>query len=57
VRGAAKILREYGIKLVVAILLTPVVYAIHAFVVRVLKIEPEAHEATTRAEKSARDRA
>ena len=40
----AKIGREYGIKLVVAILLTPVVYAIHAFVIRVLKIEPEEHE-------------
>ena len=32
----AKIGREYGIKLVVAILLTPAVYAIHGFVVRVL---------------------
>lgn len=40
----AKIGREYGIKLVVAILLTPAVYAIHAFVIRVLKIEPEEHE-------------
>ncbi len=40
----AKIGREYGIKLVVAILLTPAVYAIHAFVVRVLKIHPEGHE-------------
>jgi queuosine precursor transporter len=42
---SAKCLREYGIKLVVAILLTPAVYAIHTFVVRVLKIDPEAHEA------------
>ena len=33
-----------GSALVVAILLTPAVYAIHAFVVRVLRIEPEAHE-------------
>jgi queuosine precursor transporter len=40
----AKTGREYGIKLVVAILLTPAVYAIHAFVVRVLKIHPEGHE-------------
>lgn len=40
----AKIGREYGIKLVIAICLTPVVYAIHAFVVSVLRIEPEAHE-------------
>jgi hypothetical protein len=40
----AKIGREYGIKLVVAIFLTPVVYAIHAAIVRVLKIAPEAHE-------------
>ncbi len=40
----AKIGREYGIKLVVAILLTPAVYAIHAFVIRVLKIDPEEHE-------------
>jgi uncharacterized integral membrane protein (TIGR00697 family) len=40
----AKVAREYGIKLVVAILLTPAVYGIHAFVVRVLKIDPEAHE-------------
>ncbi len=40
----AKAGREYGIKIVVAILLTPAVYAIHAFVVRVLKIAPESHE-------------
>jgi len=40
----AKIVREYSIKLVVAILLTPAVYAIHAFVVTVLKIAPEEHE-------------
>lgn len=40
----AKIVREYVIKLVVAVLLTPAVYAIHAFVVRVLRIDPEAHE-------------
>lgn len=40
----AKIGREYGIKLVVAILLTPAIYAVHAFVVRVLAIAPAAHE-------------
>jgi uncharacterized integral membrane protein (TIGR00697 family) len=39
-----KIGREYGIKLVVAVLLTPAVYAIHGFIVRVLRIAPEAHE-------------
>ncbi len=39
-----KIGREYGIKVAIAILLTPVVYVIHGFVVKVLKIEPEAHE-------------
>lgn len=38
---SAKIAREYAIKLVVAISLTPAIYAVHAFVVRVLKIEPE----------------
>ena len=43
----AKIVREYMIKLVVAILLTPAVYAVHELVVRVLKIEPEAHETKT----------
>ena len=42
---ARKITREYVIKLVVAILLTPIVYAIHGFIVRALKIEPEKHEA------------
>ena len=40
----AKIGREYGIKVFVAILLTPVVYGIHGFVVKYLRIEPEAHE-------------
>ena len=40
----SKIVREYMIKLVVAILLTPAVYAVHGFVVRFLKIDPEAHE-------------
>ena len=41
----AKAGREYLIKLVVAILLTPAVYAVHAFVVKVMGIEPEPHEA------------
>lgn len=36
--------REYLIKLVVAIALTPAVYAVHAFVVKVMGIEPEPHE-------------
>ncbi len=36
-----KIGREYGIKLFVAVLLTPVVYALHAAIVRWLGIEPE----------------
>ncbi len=40
----AKIGREYSIKLVVAILITPLVYALHGVVVRWLKIEPEKHE-------------
>lgn len=39
-----KVGREYMIKLVVAILLTPAVYAVHAFVVKVMRIEPEPHE-------------
>jgi uncharacterized integral membrane protein (TIGR00697 family) len=39
-----KIGREYGIKLVIAILLTPVVYALHGAIVQWLKIEPEKHE-------------
>jgi uncharacterized integral membrane protein (TIGR00697 family) len=40
----AKIGREYMIKLLVAILLTPVVYAIHGGIVRWLGIKPETHE-------------
>jgi uncharacterized integral membrane protein (TIGR00697 family) len=39
-----KIGREYGIKLVVAILLTPVVYGLHGAIVKWLRIEPEKHE-------------
>jgi len=40
----AKIGREYVIKLAVAILLTPAIYALHGAIVRVLRIEPERHE-------------
>jgi hypothetical protein len=40
-----KIAREYGIKVGVAVFLTPVVYALHTAIVRGLKIAPEAHEA------------
>lgn len=40
----AKIGREYMIKLLVAILLTPVVYAIHGGIVKWLGIQPERHE-------------
>jgi uncharacterized integral membrane protein (TIGR00697 family) len=37
---ALKIVREYVIKLVVAVLLTPVIYALHAAIVRSLHITP-----------------
>lgn len=37
----AKIVREFLIKVLVAVLLTPVVYALHSLVVRGLGIEPE----------------
>jgi queuosine precursor transporter len=40
----AKIGREYLIKVVVAILLTPVVYGVHGAIVKWLRIHPEAHE-------------
>jgi uncharacterized integral membrane protein (TIGR00697 family) len=39
----AKIVREYLIKVVVAIALTPVIYAIHGVVIRKLGIEPVPH--------------
>lgn len=39
----AKIVREYIIKIVVAIALTPIVYAIHAFIMRWLGLEPMPH--------------
>lgn len=38
---SAKIFREYLIKLAVAVLLTPVVYAVHGAIVRGLGIDPE----------------
>lgn len=41
---AAKILREYLIKVAVAVLLTPVVYAIHAFIIGRLNITPLSHK-------------
>ena len=37
---AAKIAREYGIKVVIAILLTPLIYALHGLLVRSLGLEP-----------------
>jgi uncharacterized integral membrane protein (TIGR00697 family) len=40
----AKIGREYVIKFLVALLLTPLIYAAHGAIVRGLGIEPEAHE-------------
>ena len=40
----AKIGREYGIKLVIAVLLTPVIYALHGAIMSRLKIAPEKHE-------------
>jgi uncharacterized integral membrane protein (TIGR00697 family) len=40
----AKIGREYVIKFVVAVLLTPVIYAVHGAIVRGLGIDPEEHE-------------
>jgi len=40
----AKVGREYLIKVLVAILLTPVVYLLHGMIIRWLGIQPEAHE-------------
>jgi uncharacterized PurR-regulated membrane protein YhhQ (DUF165 family) len=40
----AKIGREYLVKVLVAILLTPVVYGIHGGIVKWLGIQPEGHE-------------
>ena len=36
--------KEVRLKGVIAIALTPAVYAVHTFVVKVMKIEPEPHE-------------
>jgi hypothetical protein len=44
-----KIGREYGIKFAVAVLLTPVIYALHGWIVRGLRIEPEPHEPQSKA--------
>lgn len=40
-----KVGREYLVKVAIAVLLTPVVYALHALIVRALRIEPLPHEA------------
>jgi hypothetical protein len=39
-----KVGREYFIKVLVAILLTPAIYAVHGAIVRLLGIQPEEHE-------------
>lgn len=39
----AKIIREFLIKVAIAVLITPVVYALHAFILRWLGLEPEPH--------------
>ena len=44
----AKIAREYGIKLIVAILLTPLIYAVHGIIVSGLRIHPAEHEKRSR---------
>jgi uncharacterized integral membrane protein (TIGR00697 family) len=41
---SAKVGREYVIKFVVALLLTPAIYALHEAIVRGLRIEPDPHE-------------
>lgn len=45
---AAKIGREYVIKLVVAVALTPLIYALHSAIERWLGLAPDKHEVTTR---------
>ena len=40
----AKVGREYFIKFVIAVALTPAIYVLHSAIVRGLRIEPEAHE-------------
>jgi uncharacterized integral membrane protein (TIGR00697 family) len=49
----AKVGREYVIKFLVAVALTPLVYAVHGFVVRVLGLEPEPAPAPARAKAKA----
>jgi uncharacterized integral membrane protein (TIGR00697 family) len=44
----AKIGREYVIKFIIALVLTPAIYALHEAIVRGLRIEPEAHEKKAR---------
>ena len=51
---ASKIGREYFLKLLVAILLTPVVYALHGLIIRVLGVEPAPAEAKSAANESLR---
>ena len=46
----AKIAREYGIKVVVAVCLTPLIYALHAIIVKRFGIDPEAHEGADKKE-------
>jgi uncharacterized integral membrane protein (TIGR00697 family) len=48
----AKIGREYVIKFVIAVVLTPAIYTLHGAIVRGLRIEPEAHEHRTRPSRS-----
>jgi queuosine precursor transporter len=43
----AKIGREYVIKFLVAVGLTPAIYALHGAIVRGLRIEPEAHDGSS----------
>jgi uncharacterized integral membrane protein (TIGR00697 family) len=45
----AKIGREYLIKLLIAVLLTPAVYAVHGAIVRGMRLSPERHEAREKA--------
>jgi uncharacterized integral membrane protein (TIGR00697 family) len=49
-----KAVGEYVIKFVIAVALTPIVYAVHGMVVHWLGIEPEPHEAALSAARSGR---
>jgi uncharacterized integral membrane protein (TIGR00697 family) len=49
----AKIFREYLIKVAVAVLLTPVVYGVHALIMRWLGLEPAPHQDVDEAELAA----